>query len=107
LFSVDGVTLGGAGAARSIAPSAGGHCLATWAVDAGRHSDAREDGREAAETRKHDTPTPDAQRIDWNDSFHGLGAGVAATQLSGKRGAPQPNLTDFDQRPKADKKSKR
>jgi hypothetical protein len=37
-----------------------------------------------------------APRIDWDESFRGLGAAMAAAQHDARRGAPQHNLADFN-----------
>jgi len=100
LFSVDGVTLGEDGRARHAGhvEASREHGLAGWARDedgANRHRDA---ALQKSETK----------RVDWDDSFRGLGAGMAATQLCAKRSAHQPNLTEFDTRShKPDKKTRR
>jgi hypothetical protein len=92
LFSVDGVSLGEDGRVRHAghadAPRA--HGLAGWARGEGGTEPRREAPAQEAQS----------QRVDWDDSFRGLGAGLAATQLCGKRGAQQPNLTEFDQHPR-------
>jgi hypothetical protein len=56
----------------------------------GSESGAQARGKDAAQAKADDN------RIDWNDTYRGLGAGLAATQQGGKRGAQRPNLTDFD-----------
>ncbi|MGE3160640.1 MAG: Ig-like domain-containing protein, partial [Burkholderiales bacterium] len=50
----------------------------------------------SAEAKKNAEKT-----IQWGDSFRGLGAGLVASQVSGKRSAPQGNLAEFAQQPKA------
>jgi hypothetical protein len=87
---------GGARAAEdSDAPQERG--LAGWTRDEG-----------AAQPQPHAAaPKADAQRIDWNDSFGGLGAGVASAQLGGRRASQQPNLTEFDHQRKSDKTPRR
>jgi hypothetical protein len=81
--------------------------LAGW-DDAGgerdRHAEHGTDGGAQARGKNAPQSQADGARIDWNDSYHGLGAGLAATQHGAKRGGQQPNLTDFDLPQKSGKK---
>jgi hypothetical protein len=99
LFSVDGVALGEDGRVRHAGhedDASREHGLAGWTRD----EDAGERHSEAPAKKA------DAKLIDWNDTCHGLGAGMASIQ-QGKRGAQQGNLTEFDHPQKADKKTRR
>jgi hypothetical protein len=105
LFAVDGVTLREDGSVRHSGHhgSSHEHGLAGWTRDGGEHAGDAPHAKDKSEGQHR----AEAKSIDWNDSFHGLGAGMASTQLGGKRGAQQPNLAAFDQQQKADKKPSR
>jgi Ca2+-binding RTX toxin-like protein len=109
LFSVDGITLDEDGCVRHAGTSAAPRMqgLAGW-DDAGgerdRHAEHGTDGGAQARGKNAPQSQADGARIDWNDSYHGLGAGLAATQHGAKRGGQQPNLTDFDLPQKSGKK---
>ena len=111
LFSVDGVTLGEDGDVRHSGRHEllHEHGLTDWTRDGGKRTG---DAQHAEDNRSRGEHHAEAKRaaaksIDWNDSFRGLGAGMAATPLGGNRGAQQPNLAGFDLQQKTDKKPRR
>jgi hypothetical protein len=110
LFSVDGVTLGEDGDVRHAGrhDASHEHGFADWTRDGGKRTGDAPHAKDKSEAHcQAEAKKADAKLIDWNGSFHGLGAGMALTQPGGKRGAQQPNLTDFDHRQKSDKNPRR
>ncbi len=110
LFSVDGVTLGEDGNVRHAGrhDASHEHGFADWTRDGGKRTGDAPHAKDKSEAhRQAEAKNADAKLIDWNGSFHGLGAGMALTQPGSKRGAQQPNLTDFDHRQKSDKNPRR
>ena len=78
------------------------HCLADWTRDGGERAGEAQQAMGKSEAQQQaGAVKADAKSIDWNDSFHGLGAGMASAQPGGKRGAQQPNLTEFNQQQKS------
>jgi len=103
---VDGVTLGKDGGehrSSTHAASRDDGC-AGWVRDGGVAGNAANVSHGSREHAERDTRPAQAKAIDWNDSFRGLGAGMAATNLGGRRGGQQPNLTEFNQKQNAGKK---
>ncbi|HEX5094247.1 MAG TPA: hypothetical protein VFV84_16305, partial [Burkholderiales bacterium] len=94
LFSVHGVSLREDGKARHVehAPASHAHALAGWcSPESGHHGDLPDaKARPAGEHEAGGRPA----RVDWHDSYHGLGA--SAVNPGGKRGQTHANLAAFD-----------
>ncbi|MGH7607067.1 MAG: LamG domain-containing protein [Gemmatimonadales bacterium] len=98
LFSTEGIELDEDGRAAPHKPAKTVHGLEGWIDEARKH----EDGGPAIEKNRKAEPAPQAAQskhsgrsIDWNASFHGLGAALSSGKPNGSRGS-QPNLAAFE-----------
>jgi Concanavalin A-like lectin/glucanases superfamily len=110
LFSVEGVKLGEHDGLRHAGHPGASHEAASddWAHAGGWHAgDAKIAKGKPAQSHGADADKAHAKSIAWNESFHGLGAGLASTKLGGKRGACQTNMAEFNRQPKDSKKNGR